>query len=355
MLEKKLNELNIFALRDLARRTGVNSPTSKKKEELIKGILEIMSGEKKPDQTKTKQGRPPKVFAYDFLGMINPQNQTDLSKITLNQPKVKYEDKDIATVAGWIELVGNNSAILWVEKNLKNEIFFVSKDAMKDYNIKMGDRVVAEVCLDENTRVVKQIFSINDNPILKFSNSRTEYDEICHVLPKLALQFQNQAYNQFKFLKGENVFIYGSNNNQNTTVAVDMLMSAKIENKIYINISLSERNKLYLSNLKNTENFVSLITDDVDVAKRIVMLAIERAKRILELGEDVVVVVDDLQSIVGIDSNLNLIKSFVTLAKSTDNNGSITLLAIMPNDSQKQIEKLADKKIKITEKTIELL
>jgi len=133
------------------------------------------------------------------------------------------------------------------------------------------------------------------------------------------------------------------------------LMSAKIENKIYINISLSERNKLYLSNLKNTENFVSLITDDVDVAKRIVMLAIERAKRILELGEDVVVVVDDLQSIVGIDSNLNLIKSFVTLAKSTDNNGSITLLAIMPNDSQKQIEKLADKKIKITEKTIELL
>ena len=40
-MENKLNELNIFALRDLARKTGVSSPTSKKKEELIKNIIEI--------------------------------------------------------------------------------------------------------------------------------------------------------------------------------------------------------------------------------------------------------------------------------------------------------------------------
>ena len=32
MLEKNLNELTVFALRDLARRTGVASPTNKKKE-----------------------------------------------------------------------------------------------------------------------------------------------------------------------------------------------------------------------------------------------------------------------------------------------------------------------------------
>jgi len=57
MLQDKLNELNIFALRDLARHTGVKSPTSKKKEQLIKEIVEITSGEKKPDVNKNKQGR----------------------------------------------------------------------------------------------------------------------------------------------------------------------------------------------------------------------------------------------------------------------------------------------------------
>ena len=59
-MENKLYDLNIYALRELGRRVGVNSPTSKKKDELIKDILSIQSGEKEPVQQKTKQGRPPK-------------------------------------------------------------------------------------------------------------------------------------------------------------------------------------------------------------------------------------------------------------------------------------------------------
>ena len=56
----ELNELRIHELRDLARKMGVNSPTTLKKDEIIKEILGILSGEKEPASKTTKQGRPPR-------------------------------------------------------------------------------------------------------------------------------------------------------------------------------------------------------------------------------------------------------------------------------------------------------
>ena len=85
ILENRLNDLNIYALRELGRRVGVNSPTSKKKDELIKDILSIQNGEKEPVQQKTKQGRPPKTFDYNFTVMDN------MSNISLLQYEKDYD------------------------------------------------------------------------------------------------------------------------------------------------------------------------------------------------------------------------------------------------------------------------
>ena len=91
MLEDKLNELNIFALRDLARKTGVSSPTSKTKAELIEGIVNIISGREQPQLNKTKQGRPPKVFGYDFASVLD--SNLSLGALKLNQT-VEVSDEE---------------------------------------------------------------------------------------------------------------------------------------------------------------------------------------------------------------------------------------------------------------------
>jgi len=68
----------------------------------------------------------------------------------------------------------------------------------------------------------------------------------------------------------------------------------------------------------------------------------------MENGEDVLLVVDDMMSIAGVDKdNLNLLKKFASVAKDGKDKGSITLFAIMPNNSLIQIEKLADQRFKI--------
>ena len=347
-LEKRLNELNIFALRDFARHTGVKSPTSKKKEQLIKEIIEITSGEKQPNVNKSKQGRPPKVFDYNFSNMFNSQNGLDLAKKTLNQEVQEIECDEIVTVAGWLELVNGNAAMLWVQKKFETEKYFVPSEVLKKYSVKMGDRVVAQINTDETRKIVKEIFSVNDCPVLRMPENRRDYFEVEHSLPKRKLKFCSEKFSNLNLMIGENTYLYGVQNNLNTTTVVDMLNDCEIENKIYLNVSIAEKNKIYLSKLNNVETFFANITDETEFAKTIVCLAVERVKRILENGEDVLFVVDDIASISGIEKvGLDLVKNLVSVTKEGDRQGSITLLAVVPNVQFNQIEKLADKRIVI--------
>lgn len=82
MTEQQLNELSIFALRELARRTGVYAPTSKKKGELIREIIDISEGKKQPHIAKTKQGRPPKDIGYSFDDILMPKSYMNFAQET---------------------------------------------------------------------------------------------------------------------------------------------------------------------------------------------------------------------------------------------------------------------------------
>ena len=101
MTEEQLNELSIFALRELARRTGVYAPTSKKKNELIREIIDISEGKKQPYIAKTKQGRPPKGIGYSFADILMPKTYLDMSQpsniVSFNQKKVEFQYDDIKT------------------------------------------------------------------------------------------------------------------------------------------------------------------------------------------------------------------------------------------------------------------
>lgn len=364
MTEEQLNELSIFALRELARQTGVYAPTSKKKGELIKEIIEISEGKKKPYVAKTKQGRPPKGLGYPLVNVLmsNNNSYSNFPKfsntITLNQEKAPFNYDDIKTLLGYVEILGNNTAYLWTIENYNYYNFYLPMHLVNEHNLKSGDKILAEIESADTQIVVKSIFNINDCPILKYDkDKRKDFYNVKNILPKHILEFNDEKFNQFNFKMGENIYLYGSNNNQNTLTIIDLLNSCKIKRKIYINISLAEKNKLLIDNLKDSELFVSNITDSIDKAKRIVALATERIKRLFENDEYVLVAVDDIMSLSGIDDeNMPSIKNLVSLSKDSENAGAISLFAIMPADkSINLLEKLADKRIKICEKDLLLL
>ena len=362
MTEQQLNELSIFALRELARRTGVYAPTSKKKSELIREIIDISEGKKQPYIAKTKQGRPPKDVGYSFADIFMPKTHIDFAQesrpyYTFNSKETDASNADMKTLSGYVELLNNNTAFLWNGKQGDYTRYFISENLVKEYELRTGDKLVAEVCSEENQMIVKTVFNINDVPVAKYKRIKKNYYEIEHVEPKQSLVFDQEKFNKFDIKLGESVYLYGSNNKENTRSIIDLINSSQIQKKIYINVSIAEKNKYLLQNLKNTELFVASITAEMDIVKRLIIIAIERAKHLLERGENVLIAIDDVLSLSGIDSlDLDLTKKLLSLTKCGKNAGSITLFAIMPADRNIRLfEKLVDKRIKIVDNDLFLM
>lgn len=350
MVEEQLNELSIFSLRELARRTGVNSPTSKKKQQLIEDIIAINNGVKKPHIPKTKQGRPPKTFGYDVSNIFtdkNTQMPTFSKGAVLNQESEIFEHVNTEKLTGIVEIVSNNVGFLWTNKLQEYECYFIPASLVEKYNIKSGDEVVAELSFTEDAVVVKNFVSINGVSVKKFTNQRKDYFNIEHVLEKTKINFESK-FETLNIFKGENAYFYGKDNNVNTDYIINMLNNAKVDCKIYVNVSIVEKNKHFLKNIKNAELYVSKITDDLETSRRIVSLAVERALRLFEQDKHVLIVVDDALSVASVDNQeLSILKRLMSITKCAEN-ASISIAAIMDEDKQiNQIEKLADNKIRI--------
>jgi len=361
MTEKELNEYSIFALREVARRVGVSSPTSKKKDQLIKEILEINSGERKPQTEKNKQGRPPKNFGYSFIDVLQPENSVlntvQGPRIIFNQEIEPFEYNECRTAWGYVETVNANTSFLWVKNDLEFNCYLIPYNFVNEYKLKYGDMLNVELGSGEERMLVKEILSINAFPIKKYVAKRADYDKIAHITPKRNVGFENAEFLNLGIKFGESVYLYGDNNNNNSYAVLSLLNACSVKRKLYLNLSIAEKNKNLLSSAINTELFVASVMEGAGKAKKLISIAVERAKRLLENGEDVVLVVDDVLSCWAIDEPEHMfIKKLMTATKEAGKKGSITLLAVMNNDSELKIfEKLADKRLKISENSISII
>lgn len=350
MVQEQLNELSIFSLRELARRTGVSSPTSKKKQQLIDDIIAINNGIKKPYIPKTKQGRPPKTFGYNVGEIFNTTAQMPMfsKSATLNQEFEGFEHINAFEASGVVEITTNDVGFLWIN-NLQNyDCYFIPASIIEGYHLHSGDMVTATISCADSNIIVKNILKINGMDYDKIEENTTNYYAIEHTTEKTKIAFDTKTLNSVKMNRGENLYVYGVDNNANTEFAINLLNSCKIDAKIYINVSIVEKNKHILKNIKDAELFVSKITDEIDITKRIVNLAIDRAIRLFEEGKNVLIVVDDALSVASVDNqDLTMLKKLMSLTKNS-NNASISIAAIMDEYKRiNQIEKLADNKIKI--------
>ncbi len=347
MTREELNELSIFALREFARRAGVYAPTSKKKNELINEIIEISEGKKQPYIAKTKQGRPPKNYGYPFAeSFVTSIPQTYPSSYLRQESKFTYND-DIQMVNGYLELT-NNSALVWSYQNNRLVCLQLARGLVQEYNLRTGDLLMVEVG-GENHNIAESILNINNVPAKSFNKIRKDFSQIQHKMPDQILGFSNPDYQNLDIKLGESVYLYGSNNMDNSLTAAEMLVACNADRKLYVNTSIVDKNRCVLSNLEGVEKFVTDFADPIDDARRAVLLATERAKRIMEKGESCVLAIDDVQAVRGVDvDDLHVTKNLMSLSKNGDNAGSVTLLAIMPSSrSMDLFEKLADKRFKV--------
>ena len=88
----KYDDLGIFELRAIGREIGVKSPTTYKRDELIKNIENIEKGIIEPYRKTKRQGRPAKNINIKVVGVINDEAKLNLdsAKKLIREYKLFY-------------------------------------------------------------------------------------------------------------------------------------------------------------------------------------------------------------------------------------------------------------------------
>ena len=97
------NSMSINELKDMAKSRNIKGYHKMKKDELINEILDILEGKKQPQQSKTKQGRPPKNYTCNEIEERNVFSVPNITNsVTLCQPvsTINYMFKDAVSVVG---------------------------------------------------------------------------------------------------------------------------------------------------------------------------------------------------------------------------------------------------------------
>ena len=308
-----IEKLRIHELRDYARKLGVSSPTTMKKEELLSNILEIVSSKGLQNTNNNeKEG-------LDFFALLTAENSSILSDLldgnkksksamlikkgenadngildtnnmepftySLGQNSAEYSSDDVVSLCGYVDIHTNGYGILRCEGFVPNDsdAFFTSA-LVKKYNLKKGMFIAgnAKYVIEGKPRVLYEITEIQDKAAHKNSENFEDF-----VINGLGEELYLDKHN-LKIKLGERQYISSASLDELVTLGYDIVE----ENSSYVKLinikSKPEDNyksdgKLEIINVPFSKTEIEVI-NTVD-------LVLERVKREYELGKSNIVII----------------------------------------------------------------
>lgn len=309
-----IEKLRIHELRDYARKLGVSSPTTMKKEELLSNILEIVSSKGLQSSSKSEQE------GLDFFALLTAENSGILSDLldgnnkktknamlikknhkvdngildlnnmepfayTIGQKSADYSSEDIVSLSGYIDIHSNGYGILRYEGFVPNDndAFFTSA-LVKKYNLKKGMFISgnAKYVIEGKPRVLYEITEIQDKSALKNAEN---FDNL--ALNGLGEELYLDKHS-LTIRLGERAYINSATLDEIVSFGYDVVE----ENSAYvklINLKAKPEDN-YKSNGKLEIINVPFSKTELEVINT-VDLVLERVKREYEIGKSNVVII----------------------------------------------------------------
>jgi len=336
--EFKMRQASIYELRNYARSVGILSPTTLKKDEIIDKILKLESNEIQPEIPKNRKGRPPKHSSiFNDFNSIKDKLEYDNNRLLnlrsdfiLSSQKLEY-DEEVETF-GYFAGCENNYGVL-IEKlqsiTLKN-IIYIPISKVNEFKFKLGDLIHCNVKKSVNHKIFTSLIDINgqSNP-----QNRADFDS-------LKIIENNKRIGNSSVLMGTRNIIL-SKNLKGTYDSLIKKFDDKESYVINLCVDALPENISNFSNIENFENFYSTFDDSHDQIDFVIKLAVLRAKRLCELGKDVILVVNELKKTVKYQNfslnyssedvkyrSLSYCYSVLALARNFEK-GSVTVFAIL--------------------------
>ena len=387
-----LEATSIFAIRDLAKEVGVSSPTKKNKGELIDLILKITSGEMAPPEAP-RRGRPKKqtvIPAPDVETEAKPAVSAEEKPAEEKSAEDKHKPREVRFVReigqgrdrhrqqafrdekrrdegpadqlreGFLEVNPDGYGFLRVRNCECNDMdAYVPAAKIKQFGLRRGDRVRAycRTLQEGKPAAVVNVISINGVDFAEVGK-RPNFDDLIPIYPdeRLRLEIPSRPRDYATRCidivapigKGQRGIIVSPPKAGKTTL-LKMIAGSIAENypdMVLFVLLIDERPEEVTDMQRSVKGEVVYSTFDEmpEHHTKTAEMLLDRAKRLVELGKDVVILMDSLTRLAraynttipptgrtlsgGVDPGaLHSPKRFFGSARNIEHGGSLTIIA----------------------------
>ena len=355
-MREKLESLSLAILKELAKENGIKGISSMKKQDLIEVLLEVSAEEEssndKKENTNAKEGR-------------NSKASKDSGSKDNKEDKDSEEDESvepIGRVDGILEVLNDGYGFVRCANYLPGEDdVYVAPSQIRKLNLKTGDIIKGTKRRNNPTdkfAALQLVETVNDYP-LEEAMRRSNFEDLTPVFPDERIHLEREkSSNAMRIVdlispigKGQRGMIVSQPKAGKTTLLKEIASSVKESNPdMHIIILLIDERPEEVTDIKeaiegkNAEVIYSTFDELPEHHKRVSEMVIERAKRLVEHKQDVMILLDSITRLSraynltvppsgrtlsgGLDpAALHMPKRFFGAARNMREGGSLTILA----------------------------
>lgn len=375
-----LSRQHLSLIREIGRQIGVKAPSEKPKDKLIQDILDIQSGVVEPTQQNTKGAHVKMKFDLSEFMVEDDCNE----KYKSHYPQATVSNKvflndSLITLTGVLEIHKDGYGFLRV-KNYENskDDAHISSSIIKKYNLRRGDfvRATAEPKNGNNAPDVKEVIEINGTSLQRFAN-RLDFDDLIPCYPNEKIKLENgegdlalRCIDLFSPIgMGQRGLIVAPPKTGKTTLlkSIAKTIERNYPTTKLIVLLIDERPEEVtdFSRGISSEVVYSTFDEGADHHIRVAELVMHRAKRLVEMGKNVVILLDSITRLAraynymvessgktlsgGLDPvALQGPKRFFGSARNIEDGGSLTILSTALIDTESRMDEVIYEEFKGT-------
>lgn len=362
MTKEKYEKMTLVELKKIAKELGIKNISKLKKDELIEKVASI---EKAP----TEEGNSIEKDGVILREKISPKVSNNRTYDNTRRPEKTVEKKeqlkamisDSNTTRGILEILENNNFGFLRCKNYltSSEDIYVSPSQIRRFNLKTGDEVVGKVREakeGEKFKALLYVERVNGESPEK-AIGRKNFENLVPIYPTERLRLEtNKTQDLSSRLmdimcpigKGQRGVIVAPPKAGKTTLLKKIAQSITTNHpEVVLIVLLIDERPEEVTDMQrsiNGEVIYSTFDEEPQNHAKVSQIVLERAKRIVEQGKDVVILLDSLTRLSraynltvtptgrtlsgGLDPGaLIMPKKFFGAARNIEDGGSLTILA----------------------------
>lgn len=377
-MREKLETLPIKELREIAKKQKIKYVMKLKKVELIEKILAAANSTKEEDgENSVKENI--KESKKESL----PEKNKKTSEFVIEENPEPEEKEEVMIADGILEVMPDGYGFIRCENFLPGENdVYVSPSQIRRFKLKTGDILngnMRQRNINEKFGAMTHLNKINGIPV-ENAVKRLNFEDLTPIFPNKRLRMETSSENMAMRIvdlispigKGQRGMIVSQPKAGKTTLLKEIAKSIQVNNPdMHMIILLIDERPEEVTDIKeaiegkNVEVIYSTFDELPDHHKRVSEMVIERAKRLVEMKKDVIILLDSITRLAraynmtippsgrtlsgGLDpAALHMPKRFFGAARNMREGGSLTILATALVDTGSKMDDVVFEEFKGT-------